>query len=176
VLFVLFVMVLWIHVNADISPLVLIGDPVPGTANFRFTALGPAAVNTSGTIAFGADFVDPATNLSGQGIFEIVNGQLLPVMLEGQTAPDDPAVAFGASGGAQVNDFGDIVFVSYLSVFHRRFQAIFEKSGGSWISTHQCPARQGKGSIISIPCKSTIGATLRSARISRAVLAAAESF
>src|SRR5690349_19594855 len=76
-----------IHVKADVWPLVLEGDPIPNTANFRFTGFGQAVVNASGTIAFHAGFVDPSTKLTGGGIFEIEGGQLLPVMMEGQALP-----------------------------------------------------------------------------------------
>ena len=70
-LVLLAVLVCCIHIKADIWPLVLIGDPIPNTPNFRYIDFGQAVVNTSGTIAFHASFVDPSTNATGDGIFKI---------------------------------------------------------------------------------------------------------
>src|SRR5262249_30550010 len=107
----------------------LTGNPVPGTASFRFTGFSQAVVNPSGTIAFHAWFVDPSTKVTGEGIFEIKGGQLLPVMMEGQALPDVPG-AFGASSDVSINSSGDIVFMAYTSERpQQRFQAIFEQSG-----------------------------------------------
>src|SRR6516162_8516609 len=97
VLIVLAVSVCYIHVKADIFPLVLTGDAIPGTANFRFIGFGQSEVNTSGTVAFRGDFADPATGLTGQGIFKRVGGQIVPVMLEGQPLPDVPGRSFGGA-------------------------------------------------------------------------------
>src|SRR5579885_599302 len=71
VLIMLAVCVYGIHIKADIFPVASIGDAIPGTANFRLTGLSQAVVNPSGTIAFHAWFTDPATNLTGEGIFKI---------------------------------------------------------------------------------------------------------
>jgi hypothetical protein len=114
--------------KADIWPLVLVGDPIPNTPNFRFTGFGQAVVNTSGTIAFHASFTTP-DNLSGQGIFKIAAGQLTPVMLEGQPVPGAPGSSFGASSNPHINSAGDIVFWAYLSGHTSTFQGIFLKSG-----------------------------------------------
>jgi hypothetical protein len=130
-LVLLVVLVCCIQIKADVWPLVLTGSPVPGTANFRFIGFSQAVVNASGTIAFHAGFLDPSTNLTGQGIFEIQGGQLLPVMMEGQPLPDVPG-AFGASGDVNINSSGDLVFIAYTSERPNiRFQAIFEQSGGA---------------------------------------------
>jgi hypothetical protein len=70
-LVLLAVLVCRIHIKADIWPLVLTGDAIPGTANFRFVGFsGQSVINTSGTVAFKASFVDPATGLTGRGIFK----------------------------------------------------------------------------------------------------------
>jgi hypothetical protein len=131
-LVLLSVLVCCIHIKADVWPLVLMGDPIPGTANFRFTSFGQAVVNTSATIAFAAGFVDPATNLTGGGIFEINGGQLLPVMMEGQPLPDVPGSAFGlALSEPSINSSGDIVFVASTNERPgQKFAGIFEQSGG----------------------------------------------
>jgi hypothetical protein len=117
--------------KADVWPLLLTGDPIPNTANFRFIGFGPAVVNASGTMAFSATFVDPATNLTGNGVFEIAGGQLMPVVMEGQAVPDVPGHAFGVADQPAINNSGDIVFVASLSGYPSSFQAIFEQSGGS---------------------------------------------
>jgi hypothetical protein len=129
-LVLLAVLVCCIHIKADIWPLVLTGDAIPGTANFRFAGFTQAVVNTSGTIAFGASFTDPSTNLTGSGIFEIVGGQLIPVMMEGQALPDVPG-SFGALySSPSINSSGDIVFLAYTSERPQRFVGMFEFSNG----------------------------------------------
>jgi hypothetical protein len=131
-LVLLAVLVYCIHIKADIWPLVLVGAPIPNTANFRFTGVSNAVVNTSGTIAFHASMIDPSTNATGDGIFKIQGGQLFPVMMEGQPLPDIPGASFGASGGPSINSSGDIVFVAYTNEHpNQRFQGIFEESGGT---------------------------------------------
>ena len=131
VLVLLAVLVYCIHIKADVWPLVLVGDPIPNTANFRFTDFGQAVVNTSGTIAFHASFVDPSTNATGDGIFKIQGGQLFPVMMEGQPLPDVPGASFGSSLGPSINSSGDIVFVAFTNErLNQSFRGIFEQSGG----------------------------------------------
>src|SRR6478672_13110485 len=80
VLFLLVILIYGIHIKADVWPLLLTGDSVPATANFRFNRFGEAVVNTSGTIAFNATFTTP-DNASGDGIFKIEGGKLTPVMM-----------------------------------------------------------------------------------------------
>src|SRR5690349_3571692 len=93
-----------IHIKADIWPLVLTGDAIPGTANFRFVEFSNPVINTSGTLAFRAHFADPATGLTGVGIFKITGGQVVPVMLEGEPLPDVPERSFGpAMIGPSIN-------------------------------------------------------------------------
>jgi hypothetical protein len=133
------VLVCCIHIKADIFPLVLTGDAIPGTANFRFIGFGRSGINTSGTVAFRGDFVDPATGLTGQGIFKIVGGQLMPVMLEGQPLPDVPGRAFGGVVyGPWINNNGDILFVAYTNEppppqrpLFPGFAGVFVESGGT---------------------------------------------
>jgi len=112
VLIVLSMCVSYIHVKADIFPLMLLGDAVPNTANFRFTTVSQPVVNSSGTVAFGASFVDPATGATGYGTFEIAGGKLTPVALSGQPLPDAPGSYFGAAFSPSINDAGDIVFLA----------------------------------------------------------------
>src|SRR5262249_41841053 len=115
-----------------IWPLVLAGDAIPGTANFRFAApIGPAVVNTSGTIAFLASFTDPATNLTGEGIFEIVGGQLIPVMLGGQPLPGARSFFGGTTAAPSINSSGDIVFQANTNAPpNHPVAGIFEFSNG----------------------------------------------
>jgi hypothetical protein len=121
-----------IHIKADIWPLVLTGDAIPGTANFRFTVVNAPVVNTSGTIAFHATFTDPATNLTGEGIFEIAGGQLIPVMMEGQPLPDVPGTFGGNAGSPSINSSGDIVFqVDTNAPPNHPVAGIFEFSNGA---------------------------------------------
>jgi hypothetical protein len=139
VLIVLAVSVCYIHVKADIFPLVLTGDAIPGTANFRFIGFGQSEVNTSGTVAFRGDFADPATGLTGQGIFKRVGGQIVPVMLEGQPLPDVPGRSFGgAIYGPWINNNGDILFTAYTNeplppqrTLFVGFAGVFVESGGT---------------------------------------------
>jgi hypothetical protein len=130
-LVLLAMLVCCVHIKADIWPLVLVGDPIPNTPNFRFIDFGQAVVNTSGTIAFHASFVDPSTNATGDGIFKIQGGQLFPVMMEGQPVPDVSGASFGSSRGPSINSAGDIVFVAFTNErLNQSFQGIFEQSGG----------------------------------------------
>jgi hypothetical protein len=117
VMIVLAVCVYCIHTKADIFPLVLTGDAIPGTPNFRFIGFsGRTTVNTSGTVAFRASFVDPATGLTEQGFFKIAGGQVVPVMLEGQPLPDVPGRSFGSAlFGPWINNNGDILFAAYTN-------------------------------------------------------------
>jgi hypothetical protein len=133
VLIVLAVLVCAIHIKANIYPLVFLGDAIPGTANFRFATVRPAVVNTSGTIAFGAEFVDPATKLTGFGIFKIVGGHLIPVVMEGQAVPDVPGASFGgATSDPSMNAGGDIVFLTDTNEGPNQSaaSAIYEESAG----------------------------------------------
>jgi hypothetical protein len=132
-LIALAVCVYCIHIKADIWPLVFTGDAIPNTANFRFIGVRQAVVNPSGTVAFLATFVDPATNLTGEGIFKIEGGQLKPVEMEGQPLPDVPGSAFGgAASEPSINSSGDIVFSVYTNEGPNStaFRAIFVESGG----------------------------------------------
>jgi hypothetical protein len=119
---------------------VLTGDAIPGTANFRFVGLsGQSVINTSGTVAFKASFADPATGLTGQGIFKIAGGQLMPVMLEGQALPDVPGRSFGGALYCPwINNNGDILFAAYTneppppqSTLFAGFVGVFVESGGT---------------------------------------------
>jgi hypothetical protein len=133
------ILVCCIHIKADIWPLVLTGDAIPGTANFRFIGFGQSAINTSGTVAIRGNFVDPATGLTGQGIFKITGGQVMPVMLEGQPLPDVPGRSFGGVVyGPWINNQGDILFTAYTneppppqSTLFPGFVGVFVESGGT---------------------------------------------
>src|SRR5215831_13300362 len=116
-LILLAVLVCCIHIKADIWPLVLTGDAIPGTGNLRFVGFsGRSVINTSGTVAFKASFADPATGVTGEGIFKITGGQVVPVMLEGQPLPDVPGRSFGAAvRGPWINNNGDILFTAYTN-------------------------------------------------------------
>jgi hypothetical protein len=133
------VLVCCIHIKADVWPLVLTGDAIPNTANFRFIGFSQPVIDTSGTVAFNADFVDPATGLMGNGIFKITGGQVTPVMLEGQPLPDVPGRVFGeALYGPWINNNGDILFAAFTNepvppqvTFYPIFVGIFLESGGT---------------------------------------------
>jgi hypothetical protein len=139
VLIVLAVSVCYIHVKADIFPLVLTGDAIPGTANYRFIGFGQSVINPSGTVAFRGDFTDPATGLTGSGIFKKTGGQIVPVMLEGQPLPDVPGRSFGgAIYGPWINNNGDILFSAFTNepqppqrTLFVGFAGVFVESGGA---------------------------------------------
>jgi hypothetical protein len=138
-LVVLAVLACCIHIKADVWPLVLTGDAIPGTPNFRFIGFSQPVINASGTVAFHGDFVDPATGLTGAGIFKRTGGQILPVMLDGQPLPDAPGRSFGdALYGPWINNNGDILFAAYTNepvppqvVIFPAFVAVFVESGGT---------------------------------------------
>jgi hypothetical protein len=137
-LVVLSVFVCCIHIKADVWPLVVTGDAIPGTPNFRFIGFSQPVINASGTVAFLGDFVDPATGLTGSGILKIAGGQVIPVMLEGQPLPDVAGRSFGAAlYGPWINNNGDILFAAYTNepvppqvVIFPEFVAVFVESGG----------------------------------------------
>src|SRR5262245_13579553 len=74
------------NLRADTRPVVLAGQPAPGTANGRFTAFGPASVNAAGDMVFEANL--NVGGVDSAGIFKTVGGVLSPVVLEGQLLPD----------------------------------------------------------------------------------------
>jgi hypothetical protein len=119
-----------LKLRGDTWPVVLTGQFAPGTANGRFAGLGHATINTSGDMAFEADFNVGA--LRGAGIFKVSGGVLSPVALEGQTLPDSPDKSFGALfSDAQMNNAGDIVFTAnFTDGTNVRF-GLFLSSGGT---------------------------------------------
>jgi hypothetical protein len=121
------VLVCCIPIKADILPLILVGDPVPGVPGSLFTGFGGVSINASGTIAFNAGFTNGTTN--GSGIFEIQNGQVLPIVMEGQAAPDNPASTFtGIQSVSRINGAGNFAFVTGLSG-QPNLRAIYATSG-----------------------------------------------
>src|SRR6266571_2521865 len=73
---------------SDTWPVVLTGEIAPGTSNGRFTALGQAAVNSSGDIVFHATL--DIGGVPSVGIFKVSGGVLSPVALEGESLADSP--------------------------------------------------------------------------------------
>jgi len=81
-------------VHGDIAPVVLIGQPAPGTANGRFSGfVGGASVNVSGDMSF-MTMLDVG-GVPSAGIFAIYGGVISPVALEGWPVPESSNLFFG---------------------------------------------------------------------------------
>jgi hypothetical protein len=117
------------QLRADTWPVVLAGQPAPGTADGRFTGFGPASVNASGDMAFYAGL--NVGGVQSAGIFKVVGGALSPVVLEGQLSPDSSGRSFGGALGApQINNSGDIVFAANFTGASP-YRGIFLSSGST---------------------------------------------
>ena len=114
--------------RADTLPVVLTGQLAPGTAEGRFEWVKPAFVNGSGVIVFHAGY---AGGYGHEGIFELSEGRLSPVAIEGQPVPDFPCVTFGNFGEPQINNSGDVVFNATLNNGATGLQAVFISSAGA---------------------------------------------
>ena len=99
-------------IRSDVRPVVLTGQPAPGTANGRFSGIvGGASVSASGDMTF-MTMMDVG-GVPSAGIFAIFSGVISPVALEGQAIPDRTNLFFGGGlGSPHINNKGDIVFVS----------------------------------------------------------------
>src|SRR5205823_413444 len=97
--------------RGDIVPVVLSGQPVPGTAGGIFTGVSGASVNTSGDMVFRASL--DVHGVQGVGIYRISEGVVSPVAVSGQPLPDGSGRSFGGSlEWPAINNSGDIVFTS----------------------------------------------------------------
>jgi len=91
------------NVRGDITPVVLTGQPAPGTVNGRFSGIvGGASVNAAGDMAF-TSMLDVG-GVPSAGIFAIYNGVVSPIALEGQAVSDRSNLFFGGGlGHPQMN-------------------------------------------------------------------------
>ena len=111
--------------HADTWPITLTGQIAPKTGEGRFSGLGEAAVNGNGVVVFRAALTDGS---AGEGIFQLNDGVLSPIALQGQIAPETAGLAFVSFGDPQINDAGDIAFIAVLTG-GIRFEAIFLRTG-----------------------------------------------
>src|SRR4030095_5301289 len=91
-LLVLIVCIFQPFLHADTLPVVLIGQLAPGTEGGRFSSLGPAVVNASGTIVFRAGYENGG--FGHEAVFEIADGSLSAIVREGDPVPDFPGATF----------------------------------------------------------------------------------
>jgi hypothetical protein len=114
--------------KADVWPLVLAGDPVPGAPGSLFTTFGAVSINASRTVAFEGTYTD-GTNF-GTGLFEILNEQIVPIVMEGQAAPDEPTATFTSIQSiSRIDGAGNIAFVTGLTGHPSYFHALYATSG-----------------------------------------------
>ena len=95
----------------QVSVVALTGAVAPGTGGARFAALSPPAINIDGDVAFAAD-------LSGgsalRGIFKLHQGQLYPIVLQGQSIPGMPNATFWTFSEPSINQSGDMAFTASM--------------------------------------------------------------
>ena len=108
---------IFLHSSGGIEPVALQGEQAPGTAGGLFGQFQPGAlVNNQGDVVFRAGYGPGST---GSGIFvrDGHTGELSPVVLTGQPAPDLPGqtIATIVGGTLAMNGNGQVLFVARLS-------------------------------------------------------------
>lgn len=97
------------------SAVVVENDSAPGTGGGSFTAItGLAAINDAGDIAFSA-VVSGGSSEAGVFRFAAATGQIAPVVLFGEAAPDSGGATFAQFGSVDVNDAGQVALQATLS-------------------------------------------------------------
>ncbi len=95
----------------QVSVVALTGAVAPGTGGARFAALSPPAINIDGDVAFTAD-------LSGgsalHGVFKLHQGQLYPIVLQGQSIPGVANATFWTFSEPSINQSGDMAFTASM--------------------------------------------------------------
>jgi hypothetical protein len=90
-----------------LAPIVLQGQPAPGTSGGKFFLFTEPVINNAGAVVFCSGISDAP--LIRSGVFLFSNGQILPIALDYQVVP---GTMIGLSGfsHASINDRGDIAF------------------------------------------------------------------
>lgn len=98
----------------QISPLVLTGQPAPGTNGGRFSTFSFPSINASGAIAFQANISGGSTK---SAIFvSSPRGGISPVVLQGQAAPGTGGKEFFGFSEPVLNDNGAVAFRAKIGV------------------------------------------------------------
>src|SRR5712692_10320141 len=94
------------------SPVVLQGQPAPGTGG-TFSLFSPSIhLNDSGAVIFWAKI---SGGNNGFGIFLFSRGEILPIVLEGQIAPGTSGGRFTYFQGWILNNAWDVLFRAGIS-------------------------------------------------------------
>jgi len=106
---------IWVHDDAGLSLVALVGDFAPGTAGLQYSDFNHLNYNAQGQFAFDAalNSTDPATD---HGIWRGYPGALNLVAREGDPAPGVAGETFEyLTYGPSMNDAGDLVFHARLA-------------------------------------------------------------
>ncbi|HEY3132054.1 MAG TPA: choice-of-anchor tandem repeat NxxGxxAF-containing protein [Acidobacteriota bacterium] len=96
-----------------ISPIAFQGQPAPGAQGGLFAEFFSIKMNHSGDIAFTASISGSAVT---SGLFQVTQGTMMPIALQGQPAPGTQDRNFGdISPAIAMNDSGDIAFSATLT-------------------------------------------------------------
>lgn len=114
--------------GGTVSKVAAVGDPTP--VGGTFASFTPPALNNAGEVTFGATLADGAVL---QGVFLVSQGQIIPVVAEGDLTPAGGrfALAVGVSPPPGLNDRGEIAFsAKVIGLSPRPASGLFLSSRG----------------------------------------------
>jgi len=102
-------------VSGVVSAIAVEGAVAPGTGGGTYaTITSLAAINQAGDVAFSATLSGGSVD-AGVFLFDASAGQVAPVALFGESAPDSGGASFAQFGFVDINDAGQIVLQATLS-------------------------------------------------------------
>jgi len=136
------------------SAVVVEHDAAPGTGGGTFASItGLAALNDAGDVAFSAVVTGGA---SEAGVFQFVaaTGQIVPVVLFGEAAPDSGGASFAQFGAVDVNDAGQVALQATLS----------DGNTGIFLATESTPVPAASALALAVLAAGLLGGALASRR------------
>jgi hypothetical protein len=102
-------------VGGAVNAVAVDGGTAPGTGGGTYATITSfAPINQAGDVAFSATLTDGSVD-AGVFLFDASAGQVVPVVLFGETAPDSGGATFAQFGFVDINDAGQIALQATLS-------------------------------------------------------------